>query len=196
MGHKSIRMGNFFQEDQAIVIKPCSSYPGYSATDGGEIITHRKRFGLGKGKGGGVRVDLGYSKTLNQFIGHGGYVYVSVHTPRGQRSTPIHVLLADAFIGPRPEGMEVRHLDGNPTNNDLKNLDYGTRQQNANDRVLHGTQPRGSRQGRVKLDEASVVEIRKMYNEGISIAAISRKFMVGESTAREVIQRKKWKHVD
>lgn len=179
-----------------MVIKQCPSYPGYSVTDDGEVFTHRKRFGLGKGNGGGVRIDMNYSMRLNPYLGHGGYIYVSVSTGKGQRSIPVHVMLLDAFVGPRPEQMEIRHLDGNPKNNNLKNLAYGTVEQNANDRILHGTQPRGSSHPRAKLDDASVITMRKMHNEGSSIAAIAREFKIGESTARDIITRRKWQHVE
>lgn len=50
----------------------------------------------------------------------------------------VHALVAAAFLGPRPDGMEVRHLDGDPLNNDLSNLIYGTSSQNNLDIVRHG----------------------------------------------------------
>lgn len=52
-----------------------------------------------------------------------------------------HRAVALAFIGPCPEGMEVRHLDGNPHNNRVENLAYGTRSDNMWDRVAHGNHP-------------------------------------------------------
>ena len=36
----------------------------------------------------------------------------------------------EAFVGPRPEGNEVLHLNGNPSDNRLENLKYGTRREN------------------------------------------------------------------
>jgi hypothetical protein len=44
-----------------------------------------------------------------------------------------------AFQGPCPNGLEVRHLDGNRTNPKLNNLKYGTRIENMQDAILHGT---------------------------------------------------------
>lgn len=51
----------------------------------------------------------------------------------------VHQLVMLAFVGPYPEGMEIRHLDSNPRNNALTNLTYGTRKENARDRVENGT---------------------------------------------------------
>ena len=49
-----------------------------------------------------------------------------------------HTLVLLAFIGPKPQKLEVRHLDGNPKNNFVRNLKYGTTKENAQDRELHG----------------------------------------------------------
>lgn len=53
--------------------------------------------------------------------------------------TTAHVLVMEAFVGPRPDGMQVRHLDGNPANNALSNLAYGTPAENMQDKRRHGT---------------------------------------------------------
>ena len=55
-----------------------------------------------------------------------------------------HHLVAEAFIGERPEGAEVRHVnDPNPANCALTNLAYGTSGDNKDDQVRHGTHPEG-----------------------------------------------------
>lgn len=55
------------------------------------------------------------------------------------RSRRVHILVAAAFIGPRPEGMtQIRHLDGNNQNNSPTNLAYGTHSENQRDAVAHG----------------------------------------------------------
>jgi hypothetical protein len=55
------------------------------------------------------------------------------------RNFQVHQLVMRAFVGPCPDGMEVRHLDSTPWNNVLSNLTYGTRVENARDRVENGT---------------------------------------------------------
>jgi len=51
----------------------------------------------------------------------------------------VHRLVVEAFIGPIPEGQDVRHLDGSRTNNVPENLCYGTRLENMADQRRHGT---------------------------------------------------------
>lgn len=51
-----------------------------------------------------------------------------------QRTMSVHQEIMRAFVGPLPQGNQVRHLDGNPLNNSLINLAYGTPKENAADR--------------------------------------------------------------
>jgi hypothetical protein len=61
------------------------------------------------------------------------------------KSRYVHQLVMEAFVGPRPEGMEVCHFDGDPANNHLANLRYDTRRANNLDRVRHGTHQMANR---------------------------------------------------
>ena len=68
-----------------------------------------------------------------------GYVQVGL-TERGRRpeKRSIHSLVLESFVGPRPNGAVVRHLDGNPSNNAIENLQWGTPAENAEDTIRHG----------------------------------------------------------
>lgn len=68
---------------------------------------------------------------------HYPQVYLYDHGVRSTRR--VHVLVAAAFLGPRPEGQEVRHLNGDETDCRLDNLAYGTSAQNKEDQKSHGT---------------------------------------------------------
>lgn len=67
--------------------------------------------------------------------------HLGIHLSRNNESTffLVHRLVTAAFIGPCPEGMQVRHLDGNPVNNALSNLAYGTPAEDHQDKLRHGT---------------------------------------------------------
>ena len=76
----------------------------------------------------------------------GAYPYVNLSKGyKDQKSKHVHRLVMDAFVGPRPTGMHVRHLDGNPTNNKLSNLTYGTPSENGRDAVRHGRNRQANR---------------------------------------------------
>lgn len=60
-----------------------------------------------------------------------GYLYVNLS--KDGKGTPhrIHVLVARAFIGERPPGLEVHHRDHDKQNNHVTNLEYVTPQVNS-----------------------------------------------------------------
>lgn len=59
--------------------------------------------------------------------------------PQRRKNRLVHRLVAEAFIGPRPEGADIRHLNGVHTDNRAVNLAYGTRTENIMDAIAHGT---------------------------------------------------------
>lgn len=67
-----------------------------------------------------------------------GYLQVNLSLHGVVKPYSVHVLVAAAFHGPRPKGMEIRHLDGNKANNQPSNLAYGTSSENKQDAIRHG----------------------------------------------------------
>lgn len=67
--------------------------------------------------------------------------YLSVGLKRGPKvwRRNVHRLVLEAFEGPCPGGMTVRHLNGDQEDNRLVNLRYGTLRENMLDQVAHGT---------------------------------------------------------
>ena len=77
-------------------------------------------------------------RVLRPGINRGGYPLVVLYF-NGKTTREVHRLVSLAFIGPLPEGQHTRHLNGNPANNALSNLVYGTISENNLDCVRHGT---------------------------------------------------------
>lgn len=66
-------------------------------------------------------------KKLDPPVSSGGYKFVRI----GDKSHPLHRVIASAFI-PNPENKpEVNHKDGNKENNSVSNLEWATRKENA-----------------------------------------------------------------
>jgi hypothetical protein len=74
-----------------------------------------------------------------------GYLSVGLYATGREETHRIHNVVLIAFVGPRPQGMVARHLDGDPTNNRLDNLCWGTSSENNIDQVRHGTHPHASK---------------------------------------------------
>jgi hypothetical protein len=66
-----------------------------------------------------------------------GYPCVSMGR-RGAPRLPVHCMVALAFLGPRPQGAVVRHLNDDPRDARLANLRYGSRAENFADAVRNG----------------------------------------------------------
>lgn len=79
----------------------------------------------------------------------------------GGKLRSVHALVAEAFIGPRPSGLEVNHKDGDKRNNRPENLEYVTRSENMRHcfRIGLGNPPRGDNHFSVKLKSAEQVKV-------------------------------------
>lgn len=89
-----------------------------------------------------------------------GYLNVNLSNGKATRKS-IHVLVAAAFFGPRPEGKQVAHLDGDQSHNAKGNLAYLTPSENARQKRGHGTCPIKERHHKAKLTEGDVSWLRK-----------------------------------
>lgn len=66
----------------------------------------------------------GSGKVLKQFPSKKGYLLVTLCRNSICKKFSTHSLVAVAFIGERPKGMQVNHKDGNKLNNHYSNLEY------------------------------------------------------------------------
>lgn len=67
-----------------------------------------------------------------------GHKQVKLSRDGVYRQGKLHRLVLIAFVGPPPPACEVLHGDGDPANNRLSNLRWGSRSENLRDRVRHG----------------------------------------------------------
>jgi hypothetical protein len=89
-----------------------------------------------------------------------GYLSVVLYRDGKQNSRLVSRLVLEAFVGPCPPGCEARHvLTNDKADNRLANLAWGTRRENAADRVRHGTVMYGDGNHRTKITDAQVREL-------------------------------------
>ena len=72
---------------------------------------------------------------LKQLTSDKGYQFVQMSDCHKNVTRMVHRLVAEAFIGPRPAGLEVNHVDEDKSNNCVGNLEYITHKEN----LAHGT---------------------------------------------------------
>jgi DNA-binding CsgD family transcriptional regulator len=126
----------------------------------------------------------------------GGYLTVGYKSKDGKwKTAALHVLICEAFHGPRPEGMVVRHRNGNNQDNRPENLRWGTPAENYADRDEHGKLPRGEAQHAAKLTDEKVRQIRSLLVQGARLRDIADQFGVAAATVSDIAQRRTWTHL-
>lgn len=114
-----------------------------------------------------------------------GYEKVGLTTEVGLKTTSVHALVAAAFIGPRPEGMEINHKDGNRGNNHVGNLEYVTPKQNTQDSIRRKTFVFVGGHNKIDLPESVVAKIGTMSDQDLAdIAGVSKKRILVERHKR------------
>lgn len=119
--------------------------------------------------------------------------YLSLRLGRGN-PVMVHQLVAQVFIGPAPEGLQACHNSGDKNDNRKNNIRYDTPKANQADRVVHGTDRKGSQLPQAKLNEAQVAEIKSMLGL-ISHRAIAAQYGVSSTAVSLISSGKNWKHV-
>ena len=74
---------------------------------------------------------------INGSILNCGYRYFQLKRKKKRTNMLFHQLVAEQFIGERPDGLEIDHIDRNKLNNNVSNLRYITHQANIQNSILY-----------------------------------------------------------
>ena len=114
-----------------------------------------------------------------------GRGYYKVQLGRGRVRT-VHSLVAEAFLGPRPEGLDVNHIDNNGYNNCASNLEYVTRRENLSHMTLQG------RRVKQKLNENVVRAIHRERAAGVPFKELANRYGCSYDAVRDAYRGKTW----
>ncbi len=118
-------------------------------------------------------------------------------TKGSQSRRYVHRLVLLAFVGDPPPGTEACHNDGNRDNNSRANLRWDTRKANVADAARHGQRHNpvlpGERNGRAKLTQGRVNEIRRLLAAGSSRRSLCEKFDISISQMSNIARGVQWK---
>lgn len=128
-----------------------------------------------------------------------------------RKNLAVHRMVAAAFLGPRPTGADINHIDGDKANNLLVNLEYVSRKGNRDHAVRLGLLritgddhwlrrhpervARGTSAAAAKLTDEIVRVIRALGATGMAHLDIAGRFGVTAPTVWKVIHRRSWTHV-
>ncbi len=149
------------------VWKPIADFPGYEVSDQGQVRSFYRR--IGGATGWDIANDP--QRILKGAIKKNGYHFVLLHRNGVSSNCMVHRLVAHAFLGECPEGMEVCHNDSDSQNNSPENLRYDTHYANMQDAVDQGTMKGNT--GNQILTEAQVIDIRTRYSDGQPMSRIA-----------------------
>lgn len=169
-----------------------AGHPGYKIGSNGTVLTFWP-----KGPNPSNR-QLENGRIRKPYQCRGGHLQVTLRNPEGKTYSQklVHVLVLEAFVGPRPEGMIARHFpDPDPTNNSVTNLRWGTHEQNCQDRDRDGNTARGARGGNTKLTDEMVHEIRSTSPYRGYTTDLCKKFGVCRTTIHAIRKREIWTHI-
>lgn len=107
----------------------------------------------------------------------------------------VHSLIAKTFI-PNPENKpQVNHINGIKTDNRVENLEWVTNQENRNHAMKNNLQARGESLKRSSLKEKDILEIRKLYKQGMLQKDIACLFSSNQRNISKIVRNETWTHI-
>lgn len=160
-------------------------FEGYQISNLGRVKSCRPANGIGPLK------DI--YRLVKSHKDHNNYDRIGLRKDGKQVKMFVHRLVLETFVGPCPDGMESRHMDGNKDRNILDNLEWGTPTENRHDRIRHGTHNRGENHGMSILAVEQVKEIKNLLDEGkLYERQIGEMFNVSRDVVSKIKQGKNW----
>jgi len=124
-----------------------------------------------------------------------GYRKVSLSL---QTTRKIHQLVAASWIGPRPCGQEVNHIDGCKSNNDATNLEYATKSENQLHAYSLGLKEPtlGEKNGMASCTASQIIEGMQLILGGMPIGKAAKSVGVGYHALSDAKRGKTWRHLE
>lgn len=123
-----------------------------------------------------------------------GYLRVTLQSDAGKKCVKrIHILVARAFLGPA-RGRLVLHKNGKNWDNRLKNLEYGSYQDNNDDKYEHGTHGMGEQNTQAVLTKKKVKEIYRLKGRMTQVE-IAKKFGISRQAVSDIHRGETWAEV-
>jgi hypothetical protein len=161
----------------------CKTIPGYEDY---QVDTNGSVYSLKFGK----------RKKLKAGLDGRGYLVINLWENGKAKNFKIHRLIMLSFHG--ESNLQVNHIDGVKTNNNLTNLEYCTQAENIRHAYKTGLAcNKGVNNNSAKLTEKDVMEIKAaLLAPYIGINKdLGRKYAVNPATIRSIKSGRSWKHV-
>lgn len=138
------------------------------------------------------------NKILKYHIDNGGYYRVCLCKNSKTKWYRIHRLVMISFKYIKDyKQFDVRHIDGNPKNNNINNLAWCTHKENTADKKVHNTIPdfNGSKNPSAILEDKDIIKIREYADNGMKKSLIAKLFNISYYTIWDIVNRRSWKNI-
>jgi hypothetical protein len=130
-------------------------------------------------------------------ICNNGYLKVNLYHQGTMQPALVHRLVAIHHIVNTDSFPEVNHLEGVKNNNEASSLEWCTGKRNIQHGFDMGLCPSGEEHYCAKLTNAQVREMRALYTQkGVKQVSLAKTFGVNYRTVSDIVNRKKWRHVE
>jgi hypothetical protein len=172
--------------------KPISGYVGLYEVSNFGIIRSLDR--IIPDKTHGTRKLAG--RVLRYTTDNQGRCYVGLSRDNKPIKKRVHLIVAEAFLGPRIKGVEVCHEDGNPANNQASNLRFDTHKSNMEDMVHHGRSNRGLKNPNTKMTQEQALQVKRLRLDGKTYKIIASELGLSFEQVRSVCVGRAWHWVN
>lgn len=131
---------------------------------------------------------------LKPRIARHGYYQLVLREPSVKKSFTVHLVVAPAFLGDRPKGFHVNHIDGDKLNNRVENLEYCSPKDNTHHAFRLGLCDTriGDNHHGAKLRDSDIPVIRDRVLQGHTHKAIAEDYGVCAATISHVVAGRNW----
>jgi hypothetical protein len=141
-------------------------------------------------KSGGYAAKRPLKLTVDRY----GYLRTTITIDGRSRLLRVHTAVLDAFRGPRPDGCDASHLNGNRTDNRRANLVWESASDNQRRKLEHGTLVHGERHKCAKLSEVDVRQMRLRLRAGERKSDLASEYQVSRTLVGWIAKGKAWPH--
>jgi len=153
-------------------MRDLKDYPGYAVTEDGKVWSHKT------------------NRFLRPSIVYGGYHHVHLRVNGKTKNKSVHQLVAIAYI-PNPENKpQVNHIDNNPENNCVSNLEWCTQSENVKHAARQGRMSKGKT---AKITEEIALELIHRASE--SPSDLAKEYGIPVGIIHKLYRKERWKHL-
>ena len=147
-------LAHIFPCEQVAEFRPVDGFPGYEVSSDGRVMRPETVDSQGR---------RAYGKELRQETNREGYKRVLLMP--GRKHKTVHRLVMEAFVG--PSDLVINHINSDPGDNRLENLEYCTQKYNVHHAQMFGKRPQvltPLERDEIKRGSLSAKEVAKKYD--------------------------------